>query len=1506
MTVDSADLDLRPSLAGNAHVLIAGTSRHIESSRLADVPAVAYTVSALRETLTRRCSVPDASIRTVLDAPSPLELGDALAEVCRRAGKGDVLLVCFAGHGLTNASGELFLATSASIGEGSAAPVDHRALPYSMLRSYVGGSRASSKVVILDCCYSGRATGRVAAAREFADLTEIANSYVLTAAGRTTLAVASDDSPHTAFLGELIEWLHKGEPGGERKLSLDGAFRHLSGKLPAMGCPRPMRSVTDLAGDLVLAPNPLWRPVPQPRPDEPPMPPPAPSDMCPYPGLASFTEREFGTFHGRSTVVEGLLRSLERRWTEPAPLVVYGASGCGKSSLLRAGLLPAVARGRLKLPAAADWPRLVLTPTADPVASVASALAPLLDEDETSVAQRLAEDPDHLAELLGRLSPDGSGVLLVVDQFEEVFTQCPDEPSRQWLISAVDRAAAGAAGSPTALVVLGVRADFNGRLVDYPALAPAMSSPFLLGPMTAEQISEAVERPARDHGLRLQPGLVELILDDLEVGKAQDEAGRLPLLAHALRETWRRRDDGVLTIDSYKRTGRIAGALAETANRALDELGPDAVDDARLVLLRLVRIGDGTRDTRTGMSEERLLAGLPDPAHGRAVLDTFSRDDTRLVTRDVERVQITHEALLDAWPRLREWLAEDRAGLLVGQRLDDAARQWHAEGRRASDLHRGGRLQLELEWAKNPDHALDDVRRDFLAAGVKQEAAERRSARRRVRVLGAGSLVLAGLLVFSLVQWRSAEHQRDIISQQRRTAVARSLAAQADAVRDDTPTTALRLNLAAERVWSAPETRAALSEAVAGFGAERTLLGHRDAVRRVAVSPDSTLLAGGGNDGRVLLWNIADPAHPVREAVLDLGDVRVAGLSFSPDGRTLASDGPDGTILLWSLKDPAHPVRAGVLRGPFGAGGTLEFAPHENILAVDGKANEKTDGQADGSADFKASTVELWDVSSPSAPRRLKTLPASPQDIVYTVAFSSDGRTMASGSRDGLIRLWDVTDIARPRKITELNQHTAVTSLALSADGRLLALASGNDAKPQLWSLAEPERPERLASLPGPAITATTVTFSPDGRTLAASGADRTTVLWDITRPSSPRELATPVGHDNPVSDLAFTGDGQWLFTGSYDTTVRVWPLTDWRTPHREAPLTLGKPGSLTAEAAAQAPDGHTLAVGGYGGGLSLWTRDSASTAPRLAWKGSSDQQGVIAAEFSPDGRTLATAGYDGTTRLWLTTDPQHPRAVGRLAEHTDYVQSVAFSPDGRTLATAGHDRRLVLWDITRPDRPRRLTVLSRTAAVGYARFAPDGRTLLIGTADNKYPLSAWDLTTRERPRLLSRFPGFSGSVFAVALSRNSGRMAVASGDGNVQVWDLSDPRGPRRLATVQAHKGIATSVALSADGRLLYSGGYEDKSVKVWNLTTPKSPAPLTTLPAPGPVNTMALADTRHSLVVGTEGGSAVVWDTTDFAAYLSRPQRLACDRVGRGPTAKEWRALTGGLAYDDPCPPE
>ncbi|MEV8509891.1 hypothetical protein AB0368_34405 [Actinoplanes sp. NPDC051475] len=439
---------------------------------------------------------------------------------------------------------------------------------------------------------------------------------------------------------------------------------------------------------------------------------------CPYPGLAPFDAEFHRWFFGRDRLVATLLDRLDGRTRTGGLQVVIAPSGAGKSSLLRAGLLPRLGQGAL--PGSAAWPTVVLTPGADPLWALHSAL-----EGVTDTGERL---------------------VLVADQFEELFTLCDDPGARTAFIEELALLAARES-APDALVVIGVRADYFAACAADPRLSAALQDrPLVVEPMTETELREAIRYPAQDVGLDIEPGLVALLLRDLGVVAGADgdppatyEPGRLPLLAHALRASWQQRQGATLTVEGYQDTGGIERAVATTADdtyEALDEAGRQT---ARSLFVRLVRIGDGVEDVRRRLPHDELAGGDTRPATTAAVIDAFTA--ARLLTRHRDTVEITHEALLRSWPRLRTWLDDDRTGRLAQQDLEDAARAWLRADREPSLLYGGKRLRTVRSWAGDrPECELSPAAHAFLTAAHRH--------RRRAAWLRSA---LAGIVVLTVV-----------------------------------------------------------------------------------------------------------------------------------------------------------------------------------------------------------------------------------------------------------------------------------------------------------------------------------------------------------------------------------------------------------------------------------------------------------------------------------------------------------------------------------------------------------------------------------------------------------------------------------------------------------------------------------------------------------------------------------------------------------------------------------
>jgi hypothetical protein len=1175
-----------PGLAAfpGARALLIGAGNYLDGSGLPDVPAVSTTLADLRLALLTRCGLPDTAIRVLVDPDTAQTIGEAVAEAADQAD--DLLLVYYVGHGLIGADGTLHLAAAGSEGfraDRRVSRVEVTALPYSHLRNLVAACAAHSRVVVLDCCFSGRARhGLAAAGDEVADLTQIAGGFVLTSAGSEELALAPPGARHTAFSGALIRLLLDGDPQGPPALTLQQVHRTLATRLPAAGYPRPRQRSDGRIGELVLAANLAYRATTGPPATAVPSPP--PSTVCPYLGLAAFGPGDEAFFHGREALVTHLVRRLTDRLDDPRPLIVTGASGSGKSSLLRAGLVPAIGRGGLGAPGSSRWPTMLLTPTADPVPTLAARLADLVPGNpEGRYAEAVRAGGPPFVAMLREIRAAGSEhAVWIIDQFEELFSSCDDEPDREAFVRALALLAAGIDDIPPKLVVIGVRSDFYGHCTAYPDLNTALEGDqVVVHAMTAAQTRTAIEEPARLAGLTVAPGLVELLLADLGTNTPGAEGGayepgRLPLLAHALRQTWQHRTAGELSVEAYRRAGGIQGGLAATADRIVDRLNPNGQIMARRLLTRLIKLGDSGEDTRRSVPIQQLTTTSGAAELATTVLSAFAADDARLVTADGATVTLTHEALITAWPRLRRWLNDDRADLLVAQRLVDAADEWIRHDRDPSLLYTGARLAVADQWA-DPDRRRDlpPAARDFLDAGIAQreeqerqataaeDAARRRARRDRISAVGLGVLLVASLVggTIAVLQRRQAQQQERRAVAQQTTATARGLTLQAKTLRATHPELSLRLAVAAF-VLSPDQTLTTALEGAYPAGvisAKQNLDDLFDenfpsAPQLTAFNPRGGQLAV-RRGGFVELWNIADPAYPRRATTMA---TRAFSMDFSPDGGLLATAGPQG-IQLWELdKTGAHP-RAKIPGTPL----SITFGPDGRTLTSLTETQDPGDEESIGLAGRR------WDVSTPGRPRRLPGFEHGPLTLdpfLGLTAISMDGRFLSWGRR-----LWEMTASNEVRVVADLSMGNWEVG-DLSQDGRLAAAVqdpySDGPNEDALWDITDPVKPRRLPLLPIGDVQI--MAISPDGRMLATdSGTDHDAAVWDIDDQSAPRRTGTLTGHKETVDEITWSSDGRLLATISvYDQVVRLWkiptPAAAEADPVREACRIAG--GGLTAE----------------------------------------------------------------------------------------------------------------------------------------------------------------------------------------------------------------------------------------------------------------------------------------------------------------------------------------------------
>ncbi|MFJ5031385.1 hypothetical protein ACIQB5_25435 [Streptomyces sp. NPDC088560] len=1269
------------------------------------------------------------------------------------------------------------------------------------------------------------------------------------------------------------------------------------------------RALADPVGD---------RPAPPAEEDQrpPAQAPPVTGGVCPYRGLAPYRQEDARWFFGRERSTGALVEQLNAAERTGGLVMLVGASGAGKSSLLNAGLVPALRDGA---PVAGRPGRaqrdggsagrgpgegtvLQLVPGADPLGALVDRVPEL---GQVAAAAREAEreatrnpaapgcDTPRIARAAREAAaawarrethggapaeglPDGepSGApapgprpVVIIDQFEEAFTLCPDEADRRTfiqLLHAVCTSPAGADGPAPVVVVLGIRADFYEQCLGYPELADALQHRHMvLGPLTSGELRDAVTGPAKAVGLELEPGLAELIVREVSADgpRGAHDAGVLPLLSHALLATWQRRKAGRLTLAGYRAAGGIQGAVAATAERAWSGLDPAARTAARLLLLRLVRLGEDTQATRRRGTRRQLAAESADPGKTEESLEALVR--ARLVTLDADTVEITHEALLHAWPRLRHWIDDNRNDHLLRQRLEEDGRSWEDSGRDSSLLYRGSRLEQARAWARSAgDTVLTRSAVEFLAASV----------RLRRRSVWLSRAAVAALVVLALVAGGSAV----IARQQRDDAVFEQILAEADRVQHTDPSLSAQLDMVAHRLRPGDEGTYSRLISIVNAPLATPLTGHTGAVYLTTFSPDGRTLATASYDRTVRLWNVADPSRPSPLGKPLTGHTSwVSSAVFSPDGKTLASAGDDGTIRLWNVADPAHPVSLGTpLTGHKGTIYLIAFSPDGRTLA---SASEDH-------------TVRLWDVADPHRPRQTDVLRGHTA-AVRSVAWSPDGHTLAAGGDDDRILLWDVSDPRHARQYgTALEGHTdLVHSVAFSPDGHTLASGSADDTV-RLWNVTDPARPSSLgAPLTGHTGPIWSVAFSPDGSRLAAASADSTASLWNLTDPSSPSQVGEPLaGSSGEMYALGFSPDGRTLATGSGDSTVRLWSL-----PTSDI---IGRTGAFRL-------DGQVLATAARDGRLRLWNVTRPSRPVRLSAPFMQGDGGHRAMRFSPDGRILAVLTNDHSVYLWNVTDPSHPVAAGPpIALRTRFAGplTLSFSPDGHTLASAYNDTTIRLWNITDPAHPTALgePLTGHRGFVNAISFSPDGRTLASGSADDTVRL--WNVTDLARPTALGLLTQHSGPVNAIAFSPDGHVLASGSDDDTVRLWDVTDPASATELgAPLTGHTEAVKLLAFSPNGHALISGG-NDNTVRLWNVTHPASATPIGQSMSPNARSGTFLSFSARGNALGLSSGTDTLrlWSLDDDAAISH-----IC-AVTRGVlTPQKWHEYLPRLSYDPPC---
>jgi WD40 repeat protein len=954
-------------------------------------------------------------------------------------------------------------------------------------------------------------------------------------------------------------------------------------------------------------------------------------------------------------------------------------------------------------------------------------------------------------------SPPMDRPVIVVDQFEETFTLCSDEQERYRFIRKLCAlATTRTADTGPALVVLGLRAEFTHRCTTYQELEGALRALVPLVPMKRDELRAAIEKPAAVVNLNVEAGLVDTLLDDFDIPKESGGvvrgvhgAGALPLLAHTLRATWQVGRGHGLTLSRYQAIGSIRDAIEKTADQVYEQLDAAGQQTARWLLLRLIKLSDDTQ-TRLRLDLRQLVEDSPYPA-ARDVLEKLA--DARLVTLAKTTAEIAHDVLLRAWPQLRKWIDEDRAGLLLQQRLRDDADDWLRAGKDSSRLYRGSRLADVLALVKTVGHDgdLTQLASEFLDASEtaerleqERERMEQERERRRTRRLRRTNILLVCSIVVAIIATGLFWLQRQRANEQRDEALSSQLAGEADALLQSRSELALLLSIQAFRIHPGTDSRDNLLSTQAHYYAAR--IQTSSPATDVAFRPDGRTIAV-STQNRVDEWNAvsrrylrAVKAGPSRSSGTGAASF-FYGVAYSPDGHVLAIARQDGGVDLWDDRD--HKARAlpregqDQDRGPING---VAFSPDGRIVAGAGH---------DG-------VVRLWDTRTRSDPEIVG--PPGNSVPVEAVAFSPDGRTLAAVGADSMVAVWDLSS----RTVTRMGGHVGpVRSVAFSPDGRVLA-SGGEDASVRLWDVRSRNL---LTPLTGPIGAVTKVTFSPDGGALAAAGADSSVGFWRLGA----------LGLGGPHLLRAVTirpGGSPLLASADAAGAIRLWDVRTGRhvailQPHdQEGPdrpintIAFSRSGRLLVAAEDEGIAVWDISSGAEGAGLTARRRTELSD----------EETGPIAAvAISPDERTVAGAS-DRTLTFW---DVATRDVTGSLTPHPSRINVVAFSPDGRTIATGSDDRAVSLTRVPTPSGGAQSTSSNDCSGhlgpVRAVAFSPRGDLLASASADHTVKL--WNPTSCE---LIRTFAGHTQAVAAVAFDSGGGRLASAGLDEHINVWNTA------------------------------------------------------------------------------------------------------------------------------------
>jgi WD40 repeat protein/serine/threonine protein kinase len=1132
----------------------------------------------------------------------------------------------------------------------------------------------------------------------------------------------------------------------------------------------------------------------------------------PYKGLRPFEETDAADFYGREALVGQIVERMNEDHPMAAFLAIVGPSGSGKSSVIKAGLIPALRQASIV--GSDRWYIAPMVPGSQPFDDLAAALLSVAAKPIPDLALRLRSSENSLVEAANEiLRGEQAELLLFIDQFEELFTMVNDEEARQHFLDLLIHATTSPDSRIRIIVTL--RADFYDRPLLYEhfgRLIQARTQVVL--PLTTKELERAIVNPAERIGIGVETNLTTTLITDVK-----EEPGALPLLQYTLTEIFERREGMSMTLYAYRDLGGVAGALARRAELVFSALSDQQQSIARQLFLRLVTLGEGTEDVRRRALRSELMSIARDNHLLQTILDLFGKH--RLLSFDHESqtreptVEIAHEALIRAWQRLRVWIAESRADVRQQRRLNELAEAWVKASREKSFLLTGLQLQQFEEWSHFTSLALTSEEKDFLAASIeerqrrdkievqraeRQAQLETRARRFRQVLLVVISVAFVISLIFAIIAYSQREEAREasdraeqnafnaqtqaaLADQQAKIAATSARIAQAradalqslslteageDAILEDNFDLGIALLLQANSIPDSPLRAQQVLFENAPRGARRLLAEHEQKTNAVATFDE--LIASGSDDNTVKLWDIE-----TGEVVLNLEGhtARVNDVAFLPSGLQLVSVSDDQTAILWDV-ETGEVVRV--------------YEGHtDDVLTV------ATDGQVivTGSRD---ETIIVWEIFTG---RRIHTLEGAHSARITTVALFRN--LIVSGGADNRIVVWS-RNTGELMDTLDAHQDTVVDAV-FSPDGeRMISVSADN--RIILWEVAgwrtlyvrilTTTRPTSLAINP-----AGTQVLIGDGTPFAGDDAENVIVLWDLEQGFEIRRF---FGHDFQVTDVAFADNGESMVSSSANGDLRLWQV-DAESYFWSAQL-------WPTDFMAAVVNDDRLIAALPDRSLVLWNMNGSEERPTYVRKFGLSAHSEPVTSIDIFENRAVTASLDRTLILWNLDTFE---TIATLEGHTNAVNDVAFSPDGSRILSGSRDRTLILWDGETGELIRTFSA-DHTNSVNAVAFSLDGTQVLSASEDRS--LILWDVESGSNVlRLRGHMSGVLDVVFAA-----DGMTAYSGGqDQLVIAWDLQTGEMREQYT---GHTDWVTSVDVGADGSRFVSGS-RDRSVLLWNTDT-------------------------------------------------------------------------------------